>query len=77
MCNDNSKLKTDSIDNFTLYHVKRIKPRKDVLSLQWKNWDGFKVYTVNARYVECAEFERFPDNEKIVLLKSDIGSLES
>jgi len=76
MCNDNSKLKTDNIGNGTLCRVKSIKLKKDAPLLHWKNWDGVKVYTVNARYVEWAEFERFPDNEKIVLLKSSILALE-
>ena len=75
MCNDNSKLKKENIGNGTLCRVKKIKLKNGV-SLQWKNWEGVKVYTVNARYVEWVEFERFPDNEKIIALKSDITTLE-
>ena len=44
--------------------------------MQWKNWDGVKVYTVSACYVEWAEFERFLDNEKIISIKSAISTLE-
>ena len=49
---------------------------KDVPALQWKNWDGVKVYTVLVRHVKWAEFERFPDNEKINTLKSSISTLQ-
>ena len=76
MCNDNSKLKSDNIGNGTLCRVKSIKLKANSPPLQWKNWDGVKVYAVNARYVEWAEFERFPDNEKINSLKSAIRTLE-
>ena len=76
MCNDNSKLKTENIGNGTLCRVKRIKLKNNALPLQWKNWDGVKVYTVSARYVEWAEFERFLDNEKIISIKSAISKLE-
>ena len=42
----------------------------------WKNWDGVKVYTVSAQYVEHVEFEHLPDNERIVSLKSAINALQ-
>ena len=74
MCNDNSKLKTENIGNGTLCRVKRIKLKNNALSLQWKNWDGFKFYTVSARYIELAEFEHFPDNKKIISIKSSIST---
>lgn len=60
MCNDNSKLKTENIGNGTLCRVKKIKLKPGAPPLQWKNWEGVKVYTVNARYVDWVEFERFP-----------------
>ena len=72
MCNDNSKLKTDNIGNRTICRVKRIELKCVAPLLHWKSWDGVKVYTASARYVEWAEFERFPDNDKIKLLKCAI-----
>ena len=52
MYNDNSKLKTENIGNGTLCRVKRIKLKNNALPLQWKNWDGVKVYTVSAHCIE-------------------------
>ena len=77
MCNDNSKLKSDNIGNGTLCRVKCIKLKSNAPPLRWKNWDGFKVYTTSARYVEWAEFERFPENDRIKSKKADISNLES
>ena len=34
------------------------------------------MYTTNARFVESAEFERFPDSEKITATKVAIATLE-
>ena len=34
------------------------------------------MYIVSACYVEWADFERFPDNEKIKLLKYSISALK-
>ena len=76
MCNDNSKLKTENIGDGTLCHVKRIKMKYGAPQLNWKNWDGLKVYTTSARYIEWVEFERFPDNKKITSKKSDVSALE-
>ena len=76
MCNGNSKLKKDNVGNGTLCRVKRIKLKRDAPQLHWRNWDGYKVYTTNARFVESAEFERFPDNEKITATKVAIATLE-
>ena len=76
MCNGNSKLKTEDIGNVTLCRVKNIKLKEDAPPLRWKNWDGKKVYTTCAHYVEYVEFERFPDNEAMISLKKDIDALE-
>ena len=75
MYNDNSKLKTEKIGNGTLCRIKIIKLKNKTPPLQWNNRDGVKVYTVSALYVEWAEFERFPDNEKIISIKSAISTL--
>lgn len=48
--------------------MKKIKLKRGAPPLQWTNWEGVKVYTVSARYVDWVEFERFPDNEKILSL---------
>lgn len=77
MCNDNSKLKSENVGNGTCCRLKSIKLKNGAPPLSWKNWDGVKVYTVSARYVEWAEFERFPDNDKIKSLKNDISAMES
>ena len=34
------------------------------------------MYTVSARYVDHVEFERFPDREDIIGLKSEISAIE-
>ena len=74
ICNDNSKLKKENIGNGTLCCVKKIK-LKGAPPLCWNNWDGKKVYTVSACYVEWVEFERFPHNEKVFSLQSAIVRL--
>ena len=56
-----------------LFRVKCIKLKSDAPPLHWKNWDGVKVYTISALYVEYVEFERFPDNEQMISLKTDIN----
>ena len=76
MCNGTSKLKTDNVGSATLCRVKRIKLKKGDPPLHWKKWDGYKVYTTNARFVKSTEFERFPDNEKITAMKVAIATLE-
>ena len=76
ICNDNSKLRSDNIGNGTLCGVKKIKLKKDAPRPIWKNWDGYKVYTVSAHYVDHVEFERFPDREDIIGLKSEISAIE-
>ena len=77
MCNDDSKLKKENIGNGTLCRVQKIKFNNGTPPLYWKSWDGRKMYTVSVRYVEWVEFERFPDNEKILSLKSAIVRLEN
>ena len=77
MCNDNSKLKELGLGNGTLCRVRRIKLKHGAPPLQWKNWEGKKVYTTSARYVEWVEFEHFPDNEKIKALKEEIETLQN
>ena len=76
MCIDNSKLKKFKLGNGTLCRVISIR-LKDNAPLQWKNWDGYKVYTISARYCEYVEFEHFPENERIVSLKSKINGLNN
>jgi hypothetical protein len=43
--------------------------------MQWKNWDGKKVYTVNAGHVEYIELERFPVTDKILELSKKAKQL--
>jgi hypothetical protein len=50
MCVDNSKLKSDNIGNGTLCRVRGLKLKRNAPPMQWKNWDGYKVQTVNAHY---------------------------
>ena len=45
--------------NGTLCRVVGVK-RKSNQPLQWKNYDGKKVYTTNVSDVEYVEFEHFP-----------------
>lgn len=49
---------------------------KSGAQLVWKNWNGVKVYTVNARNVEWIEIERFPESQNIVSLRESIEKLE-
>jgi hypothetical protein len=44
--------------------------------MQWKNWDGKKVYTVNAGHVEYIELERFPVTDKILELSKKSKAIE-
>ena len=71
-----SKLRSDNIGNGTLCRVKKTKLKKDAPPHIWKNWDGYKMYTVSACYVDHVEFERFPDREDIIGLKSEISAIE-
>ena len=77
MCIDNSKLKSDNIGNGTLCRVKSVKLKQGAPPLNWKNWDGKKVWCVSARHVEYVEFERFPVDERMVSLKATIQGLEN
>ena len=77
MCHGNSLLKTQNIGNGTLCRVKHIKLKSDAPPLYWKNWDRVKVYTVSARHVEWIEFERFPEDDKRLSLKSTISQMEA
>jgi hypothetical protein len=60
MINDNDNIK-EGRANGTLCRLVSIK-RKTNNPLTWKNYNGRKVYTVNAKDVEYAEFEHFPPN---------------
>ena len=53
--------------------MRRVKLKENAPPLTWKNWDGYKVYTVNARHVEYVELERFPETEAIKAKKRDIA----
>ena len=77
MCTDNSKLKQLKLGNGTLCRVKRIKLKRGAPPLRWKNWDGVKVYTTSARFVEWVEFSQFPESDKIKSLKNKIESMSS
>ena len=63
MCIDNSKLKKFKLGNGTLCHVISIRLQNNA-PLQWKNQDGYKVYTISEQYCEYVEFEHFPENER-------------
>ena len=75
MCTDNSKLKQFKLGNGTLCRVKRIKLKIGSPPLRWKNWEGKKVHTTSARFVEWVEFDRFPVSDKIKSLKNEIESM--
>jgi hypothetical protein len=75
MCIDNSKLKTEKVGNGTMCRVRRLQLKRGSPPLQWKNWDGKKVYTVNARHVEYIEMERFPLTDKILELSKKAKQL--
>ena len=77
MCNNNNMLKTHNIGNGTIARVKSIKLKSTAPNPIWKNWEGYKVLTVNARHVEYVEIERFPDNAKIAAIKKSIHELEA
>ena len=77
MCTDNSKLKTINVGNGTQCRMRGIKLKLDAPCLQWKNWDGKKVCTINARYVDYALMERFPVSPKIKALEMKIDILKT
>lgn len=77
MCIDNSKLKTDQVGNGTLCRVVGLKLIDGAPQPQWKNWDGHKVLTINARHVEYIELERFPESKEIKSLKAEIEEYEA
>ena len=56
---------------------KRIKLKNGTPPLQWKNWGSFNIYTTSERYVEWAEFERFPENHKSESKKYAIAKFEN
>ena len=73
MCTvDNSHLKDEvPIGNGTLCRVVGMKLTEHAPSHCWKNWDGVKVMTVNAKHVEWVEFENYPNPKS-----SEIEKLE-
>jgi hypothetical protein len=73
MCTvDNSHLKDEvPIGNGTLCRVVGMKLTEHAPSHRWKNWDGRKVMTVNAKHVEWVEFEYYPNPKS-----SEIEKLE-
>jgi hypothetical protein len=77
MCNNNDMLTTHNIGNGTIARVKCIKLKTTAPDLMWKNWEGKKVYTVNARHVEYVEIERYPNSPNIDKLKELIHELET
>ena len=79
MCIDNTKLSEYNVGNGTLCRVRNIKLKDNAPphAVQWKNWDGKKVYCTSARFVEYVELERFPESDKIVLMKSRIDEYKS
>jgi hypothetical protein len=74
MINDNDDIK-DGRANGTLCRLVSIK-RKTSTPLAWKNYNGKKVYTINATDIEYAEFEHFPPNFTQRKLLSEISRLE-
>ena len=70
MINDNDDIK-EGRANGTVCRVVSIK-RKNTTPLQWKNYDGKKVYTMNVRDIEYIEFEHFPKSKEQVKLEKEI-----
>ena len=50
--------------------------RKSNQPLQWKNYDGKKVYTTNVSDVEYVEFEHFPKKIEQKSLECDVMVLK-
>ena len=62
--------------NGTLCRVIGVK-RKSNTPLNWKNYDGKKVYTINVTDVDFVEFEHFPKKMEQIKIEEQISSLEN
>jgi hypothetical protein len=62
--------------NGTLCRVIGVKRKTDT-PLNWKNYDGKKVYTINVTDVDYVEFEHFPKKVEQIKIEQQISSLEN
>ena len=65
MCLDNENIAEDGTANGTQGRLKSVKLKSDAKSLQWKNLNGRKVWTVCATGVEWIELEHHPKTPEI------------
>lgn len=73
MINDNDDIKKGRA-NGTLCRVVSVK-QASTSTLHIRNYDGKKVYAINANDVEFVEFEHFPKSKKQVSLENEISTL--
>ena len=76
MCLDNENIAEDGTANGTQGRLKSVKLKSDAKSLQWKNWNGRKVWTVCATDVEWIELEHHPKTPEILMLEQNFNSLQ-
>lgn len=76
MITDNDNL-AEGRANGTLCRVVSVKRRDESSPLQWTNYDGKKVYTMNVKDIEYVEFEHFPPNFIQKQLKAEILNIEN
>ena len=75
MINDNDDIK-EGRANGTVCRLVCIK-RKNTSPLQWKNYDGKKVYTMNVKDIQYIEFEHFPKSREEIKLENELIEIES
>jgi hypothetical protein len=75
MINDNDDIK-EGRANGTVCRVVSVK-RKNKSPLQWKNYNGRKVFTMNVKDVQYIEFEHFPKTKEQKDLEEELKDIES
>lgn len=75
MINDNDDIK-EGRANGTVCRVVSVK-RKNKSPLQWKNYNGRKVFTMNVKDVQYIEFEHFPKTKEQKDLEEELKDMES
>ena len=75
MINSNDDV-SKGIANGSLCRVVSICRKNENTPLRWRNYDGKKVFYINAREIEYVVFEHIPKTKKEKLLEKEIGDLK-
>lgn len=74
MINDNEDVSKGRA-NGTLCRVVSLKMKENDTQLQWRNYDGKKVFYANASDIDHVEFEHFPKTKRQIKLQSELDEM--